>query len=78
MLVDLNLDRLSTNCFSPGLASQYLKAWPSWAHRNLKGQGGRAPCLQEGSAQRAAHRPGCQAWGQIYPLPLPGGAETQA
>lgn len=57
MLVDLNLDQLSTNCFSPGLTSQYLKAWSSRAHRNLKGQGGRAPCLpprrtrSEGSPQ---------------------------
>lgn len=78
MLVDLNLDQFSTNCFSPGQTSQYLKAWSSRAHRNLKGQGGRAPCLEEGPTQRAAHRPGRQAWGQIYPLPPPGGAETQA
>lgn len=52
MLVDLNLDQFSIHCFSPGLTSQHLKAWSSRAHRNLKGQGGRAPCLQEGPAQR--------------------------
>lgn len=55
MLVGLNLDQFSINCFSPGLTSEYLKARSSWAHLSLKGKDGRAPWTPRRTPFRGQH-----------------------